>query len=258
MISCEERSETMTCAEIGAKTSWTGARAAIRCKGAGGADLLRANEGDDSLDGGSGRDLLRGGADDDKLTADAGDDTLSGGEGDDTLDGELDSDVIHGGPGVDRASYVTRTFRVYVTIAGASGEDGSAEDGPAGLRDTVAATIERIVGGQGNDTLIGNSFNNMLIGGPGADSLFGLTGNDTLLADDGIADAVIDCGDGTDLAVIDPGLDPEAGGLLRGTRWPNRAARRRDRATSLKRWARQGSASRLPSREIAAFASSLE
>jgi serralysin len=40
--------------------------------------------------------------------------------------------------------------------------------------------IENAIGGEGNDTLIGNDFDNVLIGGPGNDRLFGRGGDDVL------------------------------------------------------------------------------
>ncbi len=56
-------------------------------------------------------------------------------------------------------------------------------DGVAGTIDGTAATfnnIENAIGGDGNDTIIGNGVANMLFGMRGADQLFGGGGNDTL------------------------------------------------------------------------------
>ena len=43
------------------------------------------------------------------------------------------------------------------------------------------AVIENATGGAGNDTLIGNEFNNVLIGGAGSDVIYSGAGNDTLI-----------------------------------------------------------------------------
>ena len=99
---------------------------------------------------------------------------MKGGEGNDTLDGGPDSDSILGGPGVDLATYAGRVNPVTATIGAGAGNDGGADDGPTGVRDTLAATVENLTGGAGNDSLSGNDLGNVLIGGLGADSLFGL------------------------------------------------------------------------------------
>ena len=71
-------------------------------------------------------------------------------------------------------------------------------DGTAGLIDGVATSlsnIEHAVGGDGNDTIIGNASGNMLYGMRGADSLNGGTGADTLMGGTGNDIYVTDGGD---------------------------------------------------------------
>jgi RTX calcium-binding nonapeptide repeat (4 copies) len=62
---------------------------------------------------------------------------------------------------------------------------------------------DTLSGGSNDDTLVGGSGNDQLIGGPGVDVLEGMAGHDQLLARDGISDAVIDCGAGSDMADLD-------------------------------------------------------
>ena len=138
-------------------------------------------------------DRLDGGAGSDTLTAGAGADVLLGGDGNDVLNGESANDVLQGGTGADHynggagadtASYSESNEDEIVDIGGVS-DDGSADDGPAGARDTVAADVENLRGGTGNDRLNGSAQDNALDGGAGDDSLFGAGGEDNLLGRDG-------------------------------------------------------------------------
>jgi hypothetical protein len=88
------------------------------------------------------------------------------------------------------------------TIRGGSGND------------TIrgAAGADHLYGDDGNDTLEGSSDDDTYDGGPGADTFaeFSNSGNDTINAQDGEADAKIDCGPGDgDVANVDS-IDPTA------------------------------------------------
>ena len=73
----------------------------------------------------------------------------------------------------------------------------AADDGEAGEGDAVDASVERILGGTGNDVLTGT---------PGADELVGNRGDDTI--DGGGGPDVLDGGPGNDtLASIDAEFD---------------------------------------------------
>jgi Ca2+-binding RTX toxin-like protein len=113
--------------------------------------------------GGDGDDVLNGGTQND---------TLNGGDGDDTLDGLDGADTLNGGNDTDTATYASRTAAVTVDL------DGSGDDGESGEGDNVAANVENVIGGSGNDTLTGSSDDNVLSGGPGTDTLDGLDGAD--------------------------------------------------------------------------------
>jgi Ca2+-binding RTX toxin-like protein len=179
-----------------------GGTGADNLDGAAGADLLDGGTQDDQLVGGLDGDTLQGGADDDDLdggggadtmTGDAGLDLLEGGAQDDDLVGGADADrliggfgadLIDGGLGIDIASYEDRstapeTAGVTATI-GATGGSGNADDGPEGLRDTIATDVETLTGGVGADTLVGNSAANTLNGGLGSDVIRGGHGVDQL------------------------------------------------------------------------------
>ncbi|WP_232451380.1 calcium-binding protein [Burkholderia ubonensis] len=119
-----------------------------------GNDVLYGEAGNDELQGGDGHDRLYGGDGNDRLFGQAGDDILYGGAGDDILvgftasndgkqtlaPGETDNDYLYGGDGRD-------------TLIGGLGDDYL--DGGAGA--------DLMEGGQGNDTYIVNSVNDVIL-----------------------------------------------------------------------------------------------
>ena len=140
---------------------------------------------------------------------------LVGGEGSDTLIGNDRYNVFRGAGGADTIAglgdydavhYGDHADPVRVDLDGESGDDGSAGEG-----DSVAADVEDIYGGTSDDVIVGNDADNYLFGNAGADDvtgganpdlLSGDEGDDTLRARDDVLDAV-DCGDGTDTALVD-------------------------------------------------------
>jgi len=67
----------------------------------------------------------------------------------------------------------------------------------------VHSSVEEVVGSSSDDTLIGNDQANVLVGGAGAAPRRAAGGGDTVQANDGQADAVIDCGGGVTFAQLD-------------------------------------------------------
>jgi Ca2+-binding RTX toxin-like protein len=134
---------------------------------------------------------LVGGTGNDVLVGSARANRLEGGSGGDVLDGGRGADVLIGGAGKDQVTYASRTAAVSVTIG-----NGLADDGEAGEGDLVDGSVEDLVGGQGDDVLVGSPSVNHLIGGPGADILDGDDGNDWLMGQGG-ADT-LDGGPGVD------------------------------------------------------------
>jgi len=119
-------------------------------------------------------DVLVGGPANNILTGRAGDNTLVGGPGDDSLEGGEETDVYHGGPGFDEVLYFNEAEDVTVTL------DGKPNDGKPGEHDSVGSDVEKVLGGPGDDTLIGNGKANTLAGFSGDDVLRGGGGNDLL------------------------------------------------------------------------------
>lgn len=152
---------------LGTLNAKTGAVAATQTSGiAGDVDRISNFE---NITGGSGND---------RLTGNAGSNIIDGGAGDDVIDGGLGSDTLtggdHGAAG-DTVSYAS--FKAAVTV---SLEQGRAT--VAGLRDVDTLTgFENITGGRGNDTLIGDAFDNVIEGALGRDRLTGGAGSDSFV-----------------------------------------------------------------------------
>jgi hypothetical protein len=131
-----------------------------------GADRLVGSPHDDRLVGGGGRDRLRG---------QGGQDVLVDGDRDDGTHGAWPGpDVLDGGAGVDTVSYWRRSRPVWVNLADPAGDGGAAED------DSLLG-IESIVGGRGNDRLVGDANANVIDGRRGRDLLRGRGGPDELM-----------------------------------------------------------------------------
>ena len=143
---------------------------------------LSANKNLDQFEvvyGGSGGDTIRGYtsypteiygfAGNDTLTGGSKDDLVVGGTGDDTLEGLKGNDVLAGDAGTDTVSYASSAANEPVTVNLRT----------LGVQNTVSAGydtlsgFENLTGGAGNDTLIGDSYPNVITGGAGNDYLLG-------------------------------------------------------------------------------------
>lgn len=108
------------------------------------------------------------------LIGSPGPNVLTGGSGDDLLQGGDGADTLIGGAGTDVADYSDHTGPVTLTL------DGAADDGAPGEGDRIAADVEDLRGGSGDDTLTGDAQNNVFDGGPGADVIVGGDGFDAV------------------------------------------------------------------------------
>ncbi len=146
---------------------------------------------------GAGDDTVTGNTSHNNIWGGDGDDTLTGGAGDDVFVAEAATDgddVINGGTGSDTVDYSGRTNDITAVL------DGTAGSGESGESDTLGSDVENLWGGDGDDTLTGNSSSNELVGGVGDDTLDGDTGDDTLEGGGGSENNVLTCGDGIDIA----------------------------------------------------------
>ncbi|MEO3809584.1 hypothetical protein ABGB17_11340 [Sphaerisporangium sp. B11E5] len=101
--------------------------------------------------------------------------------------------VYRGGPGSDRVDYVASTSRgVTVHMA-----NRIADDGRTGLdSDNILDDVERIDGTVFDDVLIGNALNNVIYTKGGRDVVKSAEGSDLIMADTGVKDRLLDCGNG--------------------------------------------------------------
>jgi Ca2+-binding RTX toxin-like protein len=132
----------------------------------------------ENITGGSGRDTLTGNDAKNILLGEGGRDVLSSLGGNDLLDGGLGADEMFGGPGRDTVTYEARVSRVIVRL------DALANDGQQGELDRVRG-LENVIGGRGNDLLLGDDDRNVLRGLLGDDTLRGQGGNDLLVGEAG-------------------------------------------------------------------------
>lgn len=173
-------------------------------------------DGNDTLLGGSTADRIDGGSGNDRITGGAGANTLFGGEGVDRVVETSNAAVFS----VSNSAVVgTQTERIY------SFEQAELTGGAAANSISVASNFTGPVtlnGGAGNDTLLGNQFNDVLNGDAGNDSLNGGVGDDTLGGGDGNDTLIghtgndsLDGGAGADIGVGGFGDDSILGGTGR-------------------------------------------
>jgi Ca2+-binding RTX toxin-like protein len=124
-------------------------------------------KGNDTLIGGDRRDTLNGGDGNDYLDGGIGSDMLLGGRGDDTyyIDNVNDLAIEYRGQGYD--------------VAVVSAEKWAIKGSSIEAAYLVGAGVE-LIGGNGNELLVGNSLDNLLSGVWGKDTLIGGDGADTL------------------------------------------------------------------------------
>jgi Ca2+-binding RTX toxin-like protein len=143
-------------------------------------NYLISYNGADTLSGGAGNDVLITGAGNDVLKGEAGNDSLNGSIGDDLY--IFANDVAQGtdsinelvSAGNDTISFTGNTA-VNVNLALTTNQTINSN------LVLKVVNLENIIGGGGNDTLTGNSQNNIFNGGDGNDTLTGGLGNDTFV-----------------------------------------------------------------------------
>ncbi|MDY0328369.1 MAG: hypothetical protein RBR07_08990, partial [Arcobacteraceae bacterium] len=159
-------------------------------------NILDGGAGDDTIFGIFGTNTLYGGAGNDSITGGTAVDTIYGGDGDDTIFSSTGNDTIYGGDGLDTMDFSGRSgTKVFVNLAQNQVQVDTNSNGEFDLDDEkdVLYGISRVVGSTGNDTLYGDTLDNILEGNAGINSLYGAGGDDTLIG-----------GTGTDIAYYTP------------------------------------------------------
>ncbi|WP_423298271.1 calcium-binding protein, partial [Arcobacter sp. YIC-310] len=112
---------------------------------------------------------------DDIITGNSQDNILDGKEGDDTLKGGAGDDSFIGGEGLDTADYSDVDEKLFIDLKSTTPREVS-----TGLGVDSFDSIEGVLGGSNDDTLIGTNTENNLVGNGGNDTLIGFGGDDTL------------------------------------------------------------------------------
>ncbi len=195
---------------------------------------FHGGSGNDTALGGSGHDRLNGDDGDDSLTGNAGDDSLTGGRGNDRQLGGLGNDVYifadtstvetdtltelsGSGTGIDTLDFssVTSDLKVdlILEVNLATHTNRTVNTSATGTT-KLSGNFENVIGGSGDDEILGNLAANTLNGGSGNDSLDGDSGNDLLNGgdnDDVIrgngGNDIINGGTGSDTLVGEAGND---------------------------------------------------
>nr|WP_269139441.1 calcium-binding protein [Burkholderia stagnalis] len=126
-------------------------------------DTIYGGAGNDLIMGGLGNDLLYGEAGNDELQGGDGNDRLYGGDGNDRLFGQVGNDILYGGAGDDLLVGFTAHNEAKRTLGPGESDD------------------DYLYGGDGRDTLLGGLGDDYLDGGAGADHMEGGQGNDTYI-----------------------------------------------------------------------------
>ena len=166
-------------------------------------DVLTGNGGDNWLWDGS--DGVAGGS--------TGNDTMSGGAGNDLLETGGGNDVLGGGTGTDTLSFLGGHVETPAGVTYNLALQGAAQ--ATGIGSMTTSGFENVSGSLLDDTLTGDSGNNILLGDFGNDSLSGGVGNDTLYGDGrlwvDISNSVGGSGPITLFGTADDGSGPAAG-----------------------------------------------
>lgn len=149
-----------------------------------------------TFNGNVGNDTLRGSLWNDTFVGGAGKDVIIGGDGVDVMMGGPGHDKIDGGAGGDVVTYGDKHKGISVTLNGSHWVNvkvgGSVED--------KIRSIENVVGGAGNDRLVGDGKDNTLIANGGSNTLIGGSGHDGLWA--GLGKSTMTGGSGSDTFVL--------------------------------------------------------
>ena len=131
-------------------------------------------EGNDVIDGTFVADIIGAYGGDDVLRGFSGDDLIFAGADDDWMDGGQGADSLYGLSGFDTASYLSATGGVLIRLEGVLCQNGAAQGDR--LYD-----VEKVIGSDFNDSLYGaDGFAETLLGGEGDDLVVGSTGADDL------------------------------------------------------------------------------
>ena len=195
---------------------------------------FNGGSGNDTAIGGSGNETLNGDDGDDSLSGNAGNDSITGGQGNDrqlggtgndtyffadtsTVETDTLTELSGTGTGTDTLDFssVTNALHVDLILEVNMATHTNRTVNTSGTSATkLSGNFENVIGGSGNDEILGNAAVNNLRGGLGNDSLDGDSGNDILFGDDGddvirgnLGNDIINGGTGSDTLLGEAGND---------------------------------------------------
>ena len=142
-----------------------------------GNDIIQGNEGNDQLHGEDGDDIIQGNEGNDRIWGGEGNDVMQGGAGNDSFRDSSGSNYFDGGEGRDSVSFEDLTSSG-VKLNLAAGTGSYTNDQGEEVKQTLIS-IERALGTNSDDELIGNEADNAFFGLDGDDTYVGGAGNDT-------------------------------------------------------------------------------
>jgi Ca2+-binding RTX toxin-like protein len=133
-----------------------------------------------------------------------GSNAIYGGTGDDFIVAGRVTDYIDGGQGYDQVSYSLMTSGISITSTNNINTEsviGSKFNDVINFSNLSLSPVDQrpisLRGGDGNDTLTGSQFNDVITGGSGTDNLIGGSGNDVLTGGTAQGDGTIDSSNDT-------------------------------------------------------------
>ncbi len=157
------------------------------------ANRIEAGAGNDTVFGAAGNDTILGGSGNDTLRGETGNDLINGGIGDDILNGDMGGDtyqfnnnwgsdtiqdMVYDNVYTDNTiDFSNSTNAVSVKLEGSTLYDEVTDGLGSKVNWTTGNVISRVIGSQGNDTFIGNKFNNFFDGHTGDDWMEDFLGN---------------------------------------------------------------------------------
>ncbi len=144
---------------------------------------LEGSNGDDTISGSGGSDSINGGYDNDTLSGDGGADGVTGDWGNDTIDGGTNGDIIDGNGDYDTVTYLSQpSADINLNLTTGSANDGTYYDAVAGF--------EFVITGNGNDTVVGSTSDNVISAGKGRNTVDGGGGTDDYISFDRLSSGV--------------------------------------------------------------------
>lgn len=181
----------------------------IEPKDISGLDYIEAGEGNDTINSGDKDDIILAGSGDDLVFAGSGDDYINLGAGQDRVDAGAGDDTI-----VMDADDFNNNLFINQIVSGGEGYDTVVIKDDQGVNfDMGLTSVEKFVGGDGNDNILGSDGNDLVYGGAGADTYLTGAGDDTIYIDkediQANSSSFIDTGSGFDTIYIDETRDVE-------------------------------------------------